>query len=113
MKRLLLLFVVLVLLVVLAACAEEVEALFFYKNACPKCVRIDALLHQMQETHTGVTIDRREIHTEGNIDLLQRLEDLYQMRAEDVPVVFIDDEYFQGAGRAVEYSIKQGPSASR
>ncbi len=99
MKRLLLLFVVLVLLVALAA--------------CPKCVRIDALLHQVQETHTGVTIDRREIHTEGNIEPLQRLEDLYQMRAEDVPVVFIDNEYFQGAGRAVEYSIKQGPSASR
>jgi len=106
-KRWLLLFVMLVLLVALTACAEEVEVLFFYENACPKCVRIDALLQQIQESYTGVTIDRREIHTEGNIELLQRLEGLYQMRAEDVPVVFIDDEYFQGAGRAVEYSIEQ------
>ncbi|MCK4600183.1 DUF1573 domain-containing protein, partial [Candidatus Bipolaricaulota bacterium] len=86
---------------------KEAEIVYFYENGCPHCLRIDALLQRMQETYGELAIVRYEIHAEGSIKLLQQLEQLYGISVEEIPVVFINDGAFQGAGRAVEYNIEQ------
>lgn len=103
---------VIVLIAVLLSCAfvaaaSEVNIVYFYENGCPHCARIDEFLQRMQQTYEEIEIDSYEIHAEGAIMLLHRLEALYGEEQLDVPIMFIDDQCFHGAGRAVEYNIEQ------
>ncbi len=102
-------FVVIAVLIACAfvAAASEVDIIYFYENGCPHCARIDEFLQRMQQTYEGIVIDSHEIHAEGSIALLHRLEALYGEEQLDVPILFIDDQCFNGAGRAVEYNIEQ------
>ncbi len=84
-----------------------VEIVYFYDVGCPDCVRIAAFLARMEEEHAGLLIHRKNIRTDNIISILQRLEYLYQVKPTSVPVIFIDEQVFTGAGRAVKFRIEQ------
>jgi cytochrome c biogenesis protein CcdA/glutaredoxin len=88
----------------------EIDIVYFYESGCPHCLRIEAFLDRMEKAYEGLVIHSYGIHSEGNITLLQRLEALYDITVEELPVIFIDDEAFQGTGRAVEFAIEQAIS---
>ncbi|MCI2424845.1 hypothetical protein LM599_02300 [Candidatus Acetothermia bacterium] len=91
--------------IVTAQNTDTVTIIFFYDVGCPDCVRIAAFLDRMEEEHAGLVIYRKNIR--ANISILQRLEYLYQVQPTSVPVIFIDEQVFTGAGRAVEFRIEQ------
>lgn len=100
------------LLLVLVTCAvgiaaEQIDVVYFYENGCPKCLRIDAFLERMQAEYGRLELDSYEIHQQGTLDLLQRLAEEYEIVVEKIPVLFLGDQAFQGAGRAVEYNIEE------
>ena len=85
----------------------DVDLLYFYESGCPHCARINALLERLEGENPELAVLEYEIHGEGNIELLQRFEDIYGIEVRDVPLVFVGDDAFQGAGRAVELGIRQ------
>ncbi len=87
--------------------AAEVEVVFFYETGCPHCIRIEGLFEKLVASYPELHVVRYEIHDDGVVKLLQRYEAVYGISADEVPIVFIDDQAFQGAGRAVELGIEK------
>jgi cytochrome c biogenesis protein CcdA len=87
--------------------AASVDMLYFYESGCPHCARVHAFLERMQDNYPDLMITEYEIHAEGTIQLLERLAALYEISIEDVPILFVADQAFQGAGRAMEYNLEQ------
>jgi cytochrome c biogenesis protein CcdA/glutaredoxin len=93
--------------VVTARDTAVVEIVFFYDIGCPDCVRIATFLDRMEKEHAGLVVHRKNIRTDNIIRILQRLEYLYQVKSTSVPVIFIDEQVFTGAGRVVEFRLEQ------
>jgi len=93
--------------IVTAQDTGAVEIVYFYAIGCPDCIRIAAFLDRMEKEHAGLIIHRKNIRSDHVIGVLQRLEYLYQVGPTSVPVIFIDEQVFTGAGRAVEFKIEQ------
>lgn len=106
MKRILCAFVLLLVAHVAGLASEPTMLVYFYEAGCPHCVRISGLLDRLSTEHAELVIDRLEIHEPGVIEQLQRLEELYGITVEEVPVVFVSDLAFQGASRLLEIEIE-------
>jgi len=81
------------------------SVVFFYQNGCPDCERVSEVLDALGGDLPPGSVVRYEIGNATARRLFQKLQKAYGIQVSSVPVVFIGDRVFTGAGRAQELAI--------
>ncbi len=113
MKRLsliLLLFTSLAMLNALTtlAAVEETDCLYYFygEGECQDCRPVNAYLIQLQSQYPSLKLETFDVYyNKGNLDLLQKYYDAYNIGAEDqkIPVVFLPGSYFIGQDNIITF----------
>lgn len=98
MKKIFILFFLLFcpLSFVLADTKNSVNIYFFHSNTCSHCKAENRFLKSIEKKNNYIHVYRYEVHDEKNADKIKTLEDIYQIRLENVPVTIIGDTIFYG-----------------
>lgn len=98
MKKIFILFFLLLcpLSFVFADTKNSVNIYFFHSNTCSHCKAENRFLKSIEKKNNYIHVYRYEVHEEKNADKIKTLEDIYQIRLENVPVTVIGDTIFYG-----------------
>ncbi|MEK6950687.1 MAG: hypothetical protein AABX13_03100 [Nanoarchaeota archaeon] len=90
------------------ALAEETDCLYYFygEGECQDCLPVNAFFTQLQSQYPSLKIEQFDVYyNKGNLDLLQKYYEAYDIRAEDqkIPVVFLPGSYFIGQDNIITF----------
>jgi hypothetical protein len=88
--------------------AEETDCLYYFygEGECQDCRPVNAFLTQLQGQYPSLQMEQFDVYyNKGNLDLLQKYYEAYDIRAEDqkIPVVFLPGSYFIGQDNIITF----------
>ncbi|MCD5396507.1 MAG: hypothetical protein LR000_02490 [Candidatus Pacebacteria bacterium] len=89
--------------------ANKIEIIFFYKEACPFCVKGEVFLNELEKKYPEIAIKRLPVLERENIQLLKQLYEKYDVPQHfwgRVPITFIQDKYFLGFDKEIGKNIE-------
>lgn len=101
----------LLMLMVPCLAADEVVVYFFWSNGCPHCANEKVLLEDLKNRYPGLQVMDFEVSTRENIDLYMEMAEAYGFKPNEVPTIFIGDQYItsysQSKGNRIEAAITE------
>lgn len=88
---------------------NENEVIFFFSKTCPHCAKESIFLNELEKKYPDIVIKRFLISDKGNIDLLfefYKKHNVAQRFYGQVPITFIEDEYFLGFDDSIGLDIE-------
>lgn len=96
------------LLVNFSLAKNPIELYFFFGQGCPYCTKMAQALSEIQKQYPELKINPLEIwYNSQNQRLMMALVEVYKVKIEGVPVVFIGDKVIEGSGQAEIFQIKE------
>lgn len=77
----------------------QVEIKFFYSRTCPYCAKENEFLDNLEQKYPELIINRYDISSRENINLLENLYQEYEVPRQNwglVPITFTEEKYFLG-----------------
>ncbi len=88
--------------------AKDIELYFFFGSGCPYCAQMASYLQEIQKDYPQLKINPLEVwHNLQNQKLMLALAEVYKIKIEGVPVVFVGDLAIEGAGLSQVLQIKE------
>jgi len=87
---------------------NSVELYFFFGQGCPYCAKMAQALFEIQKQYSELKINPLEVwYNSQNQKLMMALAEVYKVKIEGVPVIFIGDKVIEGAGQAEIFQLKE------
>ncbi len=93
------------LLIPLAAAGEDPKVLFFYREGCVECERMEPVMHELMSKYPSLPVRFIE-EGDPDADLMWSLSAKYGIFPTSYPVIFVGDEAIVGAGLAQELRLR-------
>jgi len=99
------LFILSLLAVSLFAAADDPKVLFFYREGCSECARMEPVMHDLMAEYPALPVRFIE-EGDPDADLMWSLSTKYGIFPTSFPVIFVGDEAIVGAGLAQELRLR-------
>ena len=73
-----------------------VNIYFFHSKDCSHCKIESKYLDTLEKKYSNLTIYRYEVHEEQNQEIIENVEEIYQIKMNSVPVTIIGDTIYTG-----------------
>lgn len=73
-----------------------VNIYFFHSNDCSHCKSEIKLLDDLENRYSNIKVYHYEIYEQGNNEKLKRIQELYRIKTNGVPLTIIGDTYYLG-----------------
>ena len=98
MKKIILMSLIFFIQIITVNAAENkiVNIYFFHSNACSHCKEEAKLLENIQKKYQNVRIKKYEISEEKNKDIINKVEEIYKIEINSVPLTIIGEKCYNG-----------------
>jgi len=93
-----------------------VNIYFFHSNTCSHCKEETKFLDKLETRYNNIKIYKYEVHEEDTIEILKKIDELYNTKLTSVPITIIGSELYTGYStdanltfiKTIEYYSKYG-----
>ena len=93
-----------------------VNIYFFHSNTCSHCKEETKFLNELETRYNNIEIYKYEVHEEETIELLKKIDELYDTKITSVPITIIGSKLYTGYStdanltfiKTIEYYSKYG-----
>lgn len=93
-----------------------VNIYFFHSNTCSHCKEEIKFLNELETRYNNIEIYKYEVHKEDTIELLKKIDELYDTKITSVPITIIGSKLYTGYStdanltfiKTIEYYSKYG-----
>ena len=93
-----------------------VNIYFFHSNTCSHCKEETKFLDKLENRYNNIKIYKYEVHEEDTIEILKKIDELYDTKITSVPITIIGSELYTGYStdanltfiKTIEYYSKYG-----